>query len=74
MSDVEFCLNTARALLPDLGKVAVFVNRALAYTVDLRLRFLLLPALAAISRNDAEAAARWLDRAITHEQSRHRPD
>jgi hypothetical protein len=70
VTDVEFCLNTARALLPDLDKATVFVNRALANTVDPRLRFLLLPALAAIGRKDTEAAARWLDRAISYEQSR----
>jgi hypothetical protein len=72
VTDVEFCLNTARTLLPYLDKAAVFVNRVLADTVDQRLRFLLLPALAAIERNDAEAATRWLDRAIDHERSRHR--
>jgi hypothetical protein len=44
--------------LPYLDKAAVFVNRVLADTVDQRLRFLLLPALAAIERNDAEAATR----------------
>ena len=70
MSDVEFCLGLARALLPNLEKAAVFVNRALADTVDQRLRFLLLPVLAAIARKDAESATRWLDRAINYEQSR----
>jgi hypothetical protein len=70
MSDIGFCISTARALLPDLEKAAVFVNRALADTVDRRLRTFLLPALAAIERKDAEAAARWLDRANNYEQSR----
>jgi hypothetical protein len=72
-SHVEFCLNAAHALLPDLEKAAVFVNRALTDTVDQRLRFLLLPAVAAISRNDAKAAAKWLDQAINYAEScRHR--
>jgi len=63
LNDIEFRLNTARALLPNLEKAAVFINRALADTVDRRLRFLLAPALAAIARKDTEAAARWLERA-----------
>ena len=70
MSDVEFCLSIARVLLPNLEKAAVFVNYALAETVDQRLRFLLQPVLDAIERKDAEATARWLDRAISYEQSR----
>ena len=70
MSDIGFCLSIARALLPNLEKAAVFVSRALADTVDQRLRFLLQPALAAITRKDADAAARWLDRAINYRQSR----
>ena len=73
VGDVEFCLSVARVLLPDHERAAIFVRRALAETVDRRLRFLLLPALAAIARNDAEAAARWLDRATVHEQSRRPP-
>jgi hypothetical protein len=73
VSDVEFCLSVSRALLPDLERAAVFVNRALADTVDRRLQFLLQPVLAAIARKDAEAAARWLDQAINYEQSRRRP-
>jgi len=60
----------ARALLPNLEKAAVFVNRAMADTVDRRLQFLLLPVLSAIARKDTEAAARWLDRAISYERSR----
>jgi hypothetical protein len=71
--DVEFCLSVARALLPNLENAAVFINRALAETVDQRLRFLLLPVLDAIARKDAAAAARLLDRAIDYELSRHRP-
>jgi hypothetical protein len=69
-TDVEFCLQVARVLLPDLEKAAVFVRRSLAHTVDQQLRFRVLPALAAIERKDAGAAARWLDRAINYEQSR----
>ena len=34
------------------------------------LQFLLLPVLSAIARKDTEAAARWLDRAISYERSR----
>jgi hypothetical protein len=70
VSDVQFCVSMARALLPNLEKAAVFVKRAIADTVDQRLRFHLLPVLSAIARNDAEAAARWLDRAISYERSR----
>jgi hypothetical protein len=73
VSDVEFCLGTARALMPNLEKAAVFINRAFAQTVDQRLRFLLQPAIEAIERRDLEAAAKWLDRAILYEQSRRRP-
>jgi hypothetical protein len=69
-TDLEFCLQLARVLLPDLEKAAVFVSRSLALAVDQRLRFRLLPALAAIERKDTGAAARWLDRAINYEQSR----
>ena len=71
VTDVEFCLSVARALLPDLEKAVVFINRALAETVDRRLRSLLLPALSAIEQNDPEAAARWIDRAMNYERSRH---
>jgi hypothetical protein len=53
VSGVEFYLNTARALFPNLEKAAAFVHRALGDTVDQKLRFLLLPALAAISRKNA---------------------
>ena len=55
VTDVEFCLSVARALLPDLEKAAVFINRALAESVDQRLRSLLLPALNAIEQNDLAA-------------------
>jgi hypothetical protein len=71
VTDIEFCLSVARALLPDLEKAVVFINRALAETVDRRLRSLLLPALSAIEQNDPEAAARWIDRAMNYERSRH---
>jgi hypothetical protein len=70
VTEVEFCLGVARALLPDLVKAAVFLNRTLAETVDQRLRSLLLPALSAIEQNNPEAAARWLDKAVYYEQSR----
>jgi hypothetical protein len=70
VTDLEFCLNVAGALLPDLEKAAVFISRALAETVDPRLRSLLIPALSAIEQNDPEAAARWLDRAMNYGRSR----
>ena len=73
MSDIEFCLGIARALMPNLEKAPVFINRVLAETMDPRLRFLLQPAIEAIERGDLEAAAKWLDRAVLYEQSRRRP-
>ena len=73
MSEVEFYLGIARALMPNLEKVAVFINRVFAKTVDQRLRFLLQPVIEAIERRDVESAAQWLDRAILYEQSRRRP-
>jgi hypothetical protein len=57
VSDVEFALRTARALLPAYPeKAVVFVNRALAGTLDPRLRFRIAPALTMIEQNNAEAA------------------
>lgn len=73
MSDVEFFLGIARALMPNLKKTAVFINRVFAEATDQRLRFLLQPAIEAIEMRDPEAAAKWLDRAILYEQSRRRP-
>ena len=71
MTDVEFALRTARALLPAYPeKALVFVNRALADTVDPRLRFLVSPALTMIENNNAEAGIRWLDRALNYERAR----
>jgi hypothetical protein len=64
MSEVEFYLGIARALMPNLEKAAVFINRVFAKTVNQRLRFLLQPAIEAIERRDVESAAQWLDRAI----------
>jgi hypothetical protein len=71
VTDVEFALNTARALLPAYPeKAAVFVNRVLADTADPRLRFLVSPTLSMIEHDDMEAAIRWLDRAVNYEQAR----
>ena len=71
VTDTEFTLRTARALLPTRSEGAVvFINRALAGTVDPRLRNLVSPVLSMIERKDFEAAARWLDRAIEYERSR----
>ena len=67
----EFTLRTARALLPARPERAlVFINRALAETVDPRLRNLISPALSMLERNNVEAAGRWLDRAIEYERAR----
>jgi hypothetical protein len=71
VNDAEFCLRMARALLPTRPlKAATFVNRALADTVDPRLRFLLLPTLSMIQDYDIEAADRWLDRALKYREAR----
>ena len=71
VNDVEFCLRMARALLPTRPlKAATFVNRALAETVDARLRFLVLPTLSMIEHYDIEAADRWLDRALKYREAR----
>jgi hypothetical protein len=71
VNDVEFCLRMARALLPTRPlKAATFVNRALAETVDPRLRFLVLPAVSMIENYDIEAADRWLDRALKYHEAR----
>ena len=71
MTDVEFALHTARALLPAYpDKAAVFINRVLVDTADPRLRFLVSPALTMIENNNSEAAVRWLDRALNYEQAR----
>ena len=70
----EFALRTSGELLPGYpAKALVFVNRALAGTVDPRLRFLVEPILSMIEQNDLEAAWRWLDRALTYEQARRPP-
>ena len=70
----EFALRSARELLPGYpAKAVIFVNRLLTETVDPRLRFLVGPILSMIEQNDLEAALRWLDRALTYEQSRRPP-
>jgi len=51
-------------------KATDFVLDALGQTVDPRLRHLIEPALAALGRNDAIAARKWLDRACEYERAR----
>jgi hypothetical protein len=73
MSEVEFYLGIARALMPNLEKAAVFINRVFAKTVNQRLRFLLQPAIEAIERRDVESAAPMAGPRYSYEQSRRRP-
>jgi hypothetical protein len=71
VTEAEFALRTARALLsthPD--KAANFVNRALSITVDPRLRVWVRPILTMLKEADIDAAGRWLERALSYEQSR----
>ena len=71
VSEVEFLLRSARALLPVQPEPAYhFLSRALSVTVDARLRFLMAPALSALARKDAAAARKWLDRACEYEETR----
>ena len=74
LTDLEFALRTARALVSTLpDKATSFVADALARTVDRRLRQLIEPALAALGRNDETAARKWLDRACEYEAARREP-
>jgi hypothetical protein len=74
LTDLEFALRTARALVSTLPDKAIgFVATALRETVDPRLRHLLLPALAALERNYVPAARKWLDRACEYEAARREP-
>jgi hypothetical protein len=71
MTELEFVLRTARVLVsayPD--KAIYFLNNALGQTVDPRLRYLIKPALAALGRNDAVAAQKWIDRACEYASTR----
>jgi hypothetical protein len=71
LTELEFMLRTARALVttfPD--KATNFAINALTLTVDRRLQTLIQPALAALGRNDAIAARKWLDRACEYERAR----
>ena len=71
VTEIEFCLRTARALLPTKpDRALIFLNRILADTVDPRLRSLVTPVLTMIDRNDLEAAGRWLDRALRYDEAR----
>ena len=74
MTEIEFLLRTARALLPAFRTQAMgLISRALDLTSDPRLRFLLTPALSALQRNEAKVARNWLDRACDYEQTRRMP-
>jgi hypothetical protein len=71
MTEIEFLLSIAKTLLPGRPAQALeFVARALGVTHDPRLRLLILPAISALERRDAEAARKWLDRAAEHHQAR----
>ena len=71
MTDIEFLLGIAKSLLPGRpAQASEFVARALSLTHDPRLRLLILPAISALERDDAEAACRWLDRAAEHHRAR----
>ena len=74
VTDIEFCLRTARALLPTKPeKAAIFVKRVVAETADPRLRFLVSPVLLMIQEKDVEAAGRWLERALSYHEARRAP-
>ena len=74
LTDLEFALRTARALVSTLpDKATSFVADALARTVDRRLRHFIESALAALGRNDVTAARKWLDRACEYEAARREP-
>jgi uncharacterized protein HemY len=71
MTEIEFLLSIAKTMLPGRPAQALdFVARALSLTDDPRLRFLILPAISALERRDAEAARKWLDRATEQHQAR----
>jgi hypothetical protein len=61
VTELEFALRTARALLSTLpDKATDFVANALARTVDPRLRHLIEPAPAALGRDDALASSAFI--------------
>ena len=71
MTELEFVLRTARALVATFtDKATNFAINGLALTVDRRLQTLIQPAVAALGRNDAIAARKWLDRACEYERAR----
>jgi hypothetical protein len=67
MTELEFVLRTTRALVSAYPDKAIdFLKNALGQTIDPRLRHLIEPALAAVARNDAVAARKWIDRACEY--------
>jgi hypothetical protein len=71
MTELEFMLRTARALVSTFPEKAIdFVLNSLGQTIDPRLRHLIGPALSALERKDATAARKWLDRACEYERTR----
>ena len=61
----------ARAFLPaHPDKAQVFLNRAVAATVDPRLRPMVSSALTMIEAGNIAAALRWIDRALNYDQAR----
>ena len=74
VTDIEFCLKSARALLPGAQAqlAIVFVRRAVEATVDPRLRTRLSPIPEMIENQHIDEAKRWLTRAIDYEAGRRR--
>jgi hypothetical protein len=71
VTDIEFCLRTARVLLStNREKAMAFVRRVVDETQDPRMRNRVAPILAIIEQGDTTAAERWLDRALSYDQAR----
>ena len=71
ITDIEFCLRTARAVLPTASDKAVrFVQHCLQSTADPRLVPRLRTILAMLKRGQHDAAARRLDEAIAYDAER----
>jgi hypothetical protein len=78
MTELEFCLSSARALLC-LGDTTSrasgaqpYISRALATTVDPRLRCRLSAVERSIARGRIDVARRWLIKSIDYCNSRRR--
>lgn len=70
MTEIEFLLRIAKILLPGRpAQAAMFASRVLSLTDNPHLRFLILPAISALERRDAEAGGKWLDRAAEQHQA-----